>query len=453
MGSRLLVLFLFAALMHTARTLAPTANPHVEGAAVVLAAGFVVVSAFLAGRATRDLRLPQLTGFILAGVAFGPYGLGLLSPAMVTDLKLVNGVAIALITLTAGAEMNFRAMRPLLGTIALVCFFCGIVAIPVLALTLWALKPWLPFLGGMGTTEGLAFCTVIGIVLVAQSPAVALAVRSELRAEGPLSRVVMAVTVVTELLVVVCFALGAPIAKTALGDGGDFAESMTHVAIALGASAVAGLGVGAILILYLRFVNRSVALFALGMAVAVAEVGMRLELDPPAIALVAGIVVENGSRHGQRLLDDLSAASLPVFLVFFSVAGANLPFPVLTTVAVPVAVIAVVRGLVFFVGARAAAKIAKSPPAVARSTWLGLLPQAGVTIGFTAVLANAFPRFADEVTALVIGSVALHLLVPPALYRIALVRAGEVGRARTTDAGGAPSTGEPTAENASPAPR
>ena len=66
------------------------------------------------------LRLPRLTGYLLCGLATGPDVLGLLSPHNVSDLRIVNGVAVSLIALTAGSgwrvvsdlNQNYNAADP-----------------------------------------------------------------------------------------------------------------------------------------------------------------------------------------------------------------------------------------------------------------------------------------------------------------------------------------------------
>ena len=114
MALRLIILAALCGLMQAARSFAPEGGGATQAGGGALAFGFVLLASFFMGRVFKSLRLPRLTGYIATGMIVGPSALQLLTPSMVTDLKLFNGVAIALIALTAGSEMDLRKIRPLL---------------------------------------------------------------------------------------------------------------------------------------------------------------------------------------------------------------------------------------------------------------------------------------------------------------------------------------------------
>jgi len=88
-----------------------------------------------------------------------------------------------------------------------------------------------------------------------------------------------------------------------------------------------------------------------------------------------------------------------------------------------------VRGCGLLAGSRAGARLARAQPEVARYAGFGLLPQAGLALALSMLFAKTFPEFGAAASALTLGVVALNELIAPALYRSALVRCGEAGRA------------------------
>ena len=92
------ILVLFS-LMHALRSFSEGGIAASSGTSLAL--GYVLLTAYFAGRLFAQIGLPKLTGYIAAGAAVGPPGLGLLDEPIVDSLKLVNGMAIALIALTA----------------------------------------------------------------------------------------------------------------------------------------------------------------------------------------------------------------------------------------------------------------------------------------------------------------------------------------------------------------
>lgn len=428
-------LLMLGFLMHATRTFSPSGTlPGSSG--VTLALGYVLLTAFFAGRVFKGIRLPKLTGYLLAGVVVGPDVLGFVTPVMLDNLSVVNGMAVALIAMTAGTELELRAMRPLFRTIAWISLLGVVGTFLLLAVTIFLARGMLPFLGGLTGAQAGAVALVLAAVAVAQSPAVVVALRDEVEAEGPVSRVVLGVVVLADLLVILMFALASTLAKGVLGRTADVASTLAALGWELPGSLVVGAVLGLILAAYFAKVEGGHGLFLLTVAFVIAEVGARIHFDPLLIALAAGMVVRNATRFGDELHARTETAALPVYILFFAVAGASLHLDALAMLGIPALLIVLVRGAGILVGSRAGAAIAGAPAEVRRFAGFGLLPQAGLALALSLLFARTFPEFGDEARALLLGVVATNELVAPVLYRWALVRAGEAGR--RAPAGSAP---------------
>ncbi len=420
---RLVLLVAVGALMWAARTFLP--EPADGKAGLTLALGFVLLAAFLAGQLASSIGLPKLTGYLATGVVSGPAVLDLLTQRLVSGLTIVNGAAIALIALTAGGELSFARMRPLMRTIGWITLVAVIGTTLLLGVTMIALAPALPFLASLPPLAMVASALVLAVTTSAQSPAVVIAVRSETSADGPITHTILGVVVLADLVVIVLFALVSSVCKAILSGEVDVGGTAASVAWEIFGSMGAGLVVGLVLVLYLSRVRGGAALFVVAVCVVVAEVGTRLHLDPLITALTAGIVVENTSDKGHRLLEEIAAASLPLYVVFFAVAGASIHLEVLPVVGLPALVIVVVRAAGFLGGTRLAARLAKAPPEIGRYAGFGLLPQAGLAIALSLLFARAFPELGPDAAALTLGVVAINEMAAPVFFRRALIRSGE----------------------------
>ncbi|HEY8430644.1 MAG TPA: cation:proton antiporter, partial [Sandaracinaceae bacterium] len=333
--------------------------------------------------------------------------------------------AVALIALTAGGEMSFARMRPLLRSIGWITLVAVIGTTVLLAGTALALSPLLPFLRELPWLAAGAAALVLGVTTSAQSPAVVIAVRAETNSDGPVTRTVLGVVILADLVVIVLFALASAACRAVLQGSADVASTAADVAWELFGSMGAGVIVGLVLVLYLSRVRTGAALFVIATCVVVAEVGARLHLDPLITALAAGVVVENTSDKGHLLLEKIASASLPLYVVFFAVAGASIHLDVLPVVGLPALVFVVVRAAGFLGGTRLAARIAGAPPEVARYAGFGLLPQAGLAIALSMLFARTFPELGTDAAALTLGVVAINECIAPVFFRRALVRSGE----------------------------
>lgn len=421
-------IFLVLVLTGLMRALATFASGDQTSAGVSLTLGYLLLSAYFIGGSFKHVGLPKLTGYIATGVIVGPSVLGLVAGPMLESLRLVNGVAVALIALTAGSELEYRAMRPLFRSIRAITAYGVLGTALLLALAVYLSRGLLPFMQPLAPLEALSMALVLGVVMVAQSPAVVVALRDEMEADGPVASTVLGVVVIADLVVILLFALTSSLAKAVLGGGLDMLQTARALAWELLGSLVAGAVMGYLLSLYLRKVQGGAALFVLLVAFIIAEVGQRLHFDPLLVALAAGMFVRNLTAIGDELHRHIEAPAMPVYILFFAGAGANLHLDVLLVVGVPAVLFVLVRAGGLLAGSAIGARAADAPPVVRRYAGLGLLPQAGLALALSMLFAKTFPEFGAEAAALTLGVVGINEVVAPALYRLALVRSGEAGK-------------------------
>ncbi len=403
-----------------------------------LAFGYLLLVSYLGGRVISRLGLPKLTGYLIAGVVSGPFVFGLVTDGMTSALKVVNDVATCILGLTAGGELNLKRVRPLMPTLRAVTVFAVFGAMLALTALLFVMRPFLPVFDSLSTLQSFAVCGLIGVALSAQSPAVVMALLSETRADGPLSRLVLATVVVADLVVVVVYSIVAAVTGGVIGGNIDLRDTVLDVGWELFGSMAFGVVVGVLLGLFVRHVKSGAVMFALLVCVIVAEIGGRVGLDPMVVMLAAGVWLENFSRGDpSKLLHGFESAELPVFLVFFALAGSKLNIDQLGSMIIPVALIAITRAAVFYYGCRAACARTYADPVISKYGWTGLVPQAGLSLALVVVIQKNFPTFGPQAAVLLLSVVGINQLIAPVMLRITLVRSGEAGkRAVPTLAGG-----------------
>lgn len=422
----ILILLALTGLMQAARTFSATG---ISGG-TELAFGYLLLVAYFAGRLGNRFGLPKLTGYLIAGVVVGPFMLDLVSHQMTDSLRFVSGTATCILGLTAGGEMDLARVKPVLRTLRSITVFGVLFAMVVLTGLLFLLRPLLPMFSDMPLAPSLAVCAVIGVALSAQSPSVVMALLAETRAEGPLSRLVLATVVVADLVVIIVYSIVAAITGAVLGGSIDVTGTSLAIAWELFGSMAFGIVIGMLIASFLRLVKGgNASLFAVLVCITVAEIGSRVHLDPLVVMLAAGVWLRNFSRtDANALLHNFERAELPVFLVFFSLAGSRLDVYELMATAIPVVIIAAVRAGVLFVGCRFACERTHADPAVTKFGWTGLVPQAGLSLALVVVIQKNFPTFGQPAAVLLLSVVGVNQIIAPLMLRISLVRAGEVGK-------------------------
>lgn len=415
---------------------------HPQSTTVAL--GFMLMAAFVGGKVSVRLGLPRITGYLAVGLVVGPYVSGLLTKDMLAAAKAVDNTAVALIALTAGGEIRVdwvrrQARRLVLITLTGLTF----VAAGVFGVVM-GLRHVLPFMPEHDPIKGGVIAMVFGAIAVANSPTVAIAVISENRSEGPLTRTVLGVTILKDVCLIVLFAVALTVSKKALGDGGGEPLAWTLTRELAGSCAV-GVGFGVGISLFLRHVNRDTPIFVLAICLAIWQVANVFHLETLLIALTAGFWVENFSEaKGEHLISGIEQLSLPVYALFFAAAGAKVNVDALVMLWPFALLLSATRAVCVWLGTFVGCSLSNVEPQVRRYAWLGFISQAGVTVALSTIVARTFPTWGVEVQAVIISMIAIHELVGPIGFQFALKRAGEIGAARTR---GVPATLTPIADS------
>jgi Kef-type K+ transport system membrane component KefB len=423
---RALALILLVATATLISSSSRASEPH----GVAFAFGFALIAAALAGSLFERIKLPRITGYLLFGVLCGPYVLNIISPVMARELTFVNGIAIALIAFIAGLELNLRRLRPAIGSILrlsgtlLVTMYVGLFVACYLA---W---PWLPLLPEATGLARIALATLLAALVVSFSPTVTIAVIADSRARGPLSELTLAIVVIADLALIVLFTLSMQFVRTTLGVAsiGDV-SLLARLAWDIAGSFAFGAILGSLFAFYLRHIGREVTLMLLALCAVLSQVGEALHFEPLLAALAAGIVVENiAPPSGEALKDAVERGALPVLVVFFAVAGALLHLEALRNIGAIALVVSLVRLALIRTGGYLGTRVSGIPREVSGLVWMGLVSQAGVTLGLTTIVAGEFNDWGARVQTLMVALIALHELVGPVLFRSALARANEINR-------------------------
>ncbi len=390
--------------------------------------GFLLLAGFVLGKLGLYARLPGITGYLLAGVAFGPSCLGILRQPAVENLTLINSFALSLIALTAGGEVNLSRVRERLRSYCWITAgqsaitFLGVLLVMVSALG------WLPGDFPTGQAGKWVVSALLAIVALANSPSSTVAVIVESNARGPMAELVLGITILKDILVILAFAVMLTVGTALLGGAvfGGTDHLITVVVRELAGSILFGILLGFGIILYMRYVGAELPVFIIAVSYLSYEFSSLLHLHALLVCMAAGLVVNNLSDRGRDFIQAIEKASLPIYVVFFAIAGAGLDFSVLADSWRLVLILVVSRFLFTWLGTFSGCVIAGEDSASRKLVWMGFITQAGVALSLAVVAAETFGRWGEVFRNVVVGSIAVFQLVGPVLFKFALIRAEEI---------------------------
>ncbi|MEQ1760232.1 MAG: trehalose-6-phosphate synthase [Vicinamibacterales bacterium] len=426
--NRFVALVLTVGAVLWARAIAGSSPFASAGTALVL--GFALLGAWLTGDVLTRFRLPKLTGYLVFGVVSGPYLSNVINASMAGQLQFVTGIATTLIALIAGLTLNIERLGARLSPIARTTVVALAVAVVGLSLTGWFVWPWLPIAPEARGLTRLAMLAPIVLIVVSFSPTMAAAVMAEARARGRLGELVLAVSVIADLLVLVLFAACLQGTRFALGavEGQTLAGFVARVAWEIGGAVAFGTLIGSLFALYLRYVGREVPLALLGVCAILSQTGAALQFEPLVAAVAAGFVIENlAVMQGEAVRGAVREGATPVLVVFFVAIGVSLRLDAVATVGLIALGMVGLRLVLIRTGIKAGVRMSGLNESSAPYAWTGLISQAGITLGFASVLASEFPGWGERAQLLIVASIAVNELVGPLAFRYALARSDEGG--------------------------
>ena len=394
-----------------------------------LALGFIMIFAFLGGKNINRLNLPQITGYILAGIVCGPYLLKLLQTGEVHDLQLLDGLALSLIALTAGGEMDRERLRGSWRAITFLVFFQTVFIVGGVILFVWIFRSFSPFFSGKPGHEVFALSLLLGTLATATSPSTTIAVITESRAKGRYTDLVLSAAVVKDFVLIIFFAFSLSFSKSFVFPGQTFDFGfLLGILSEIGGSVLLGIAVGIGVTFYLKFVKKEITVFLLSVAFFTYQISHHFGLHSLLVCLLAGFLVMNFSSQGESLIDALERSSVPIFIIFFAISGASIDLGALRKSWTLALTLVIWRGFLKFCGTYAGGKLASEDSIVKRKSWAGFISQAGVALGMAIIIERTFPSWGGEFKALVLTVIALNQIIGPVLLQRFLLNVRETGK-------------------------
>ncbi|MBD3296448.1 MAG: cation:proton antiporter [Candidatus Omnitrophica bacterium] len=400
---------------------------------VILAFGLILLSGYLGGRAANLVKLPKVTGYIIAGILLEPSFLGVLPERLLVHSTVISNFALCIITYAIGGSLNFRKIKRLGNSIWVMTVFESIVTFLFIAVGMYLLMPFLNSLSGLNLNPVyfLPLAVLAASLGAPTDPTPTLAVKEEYKASGPVTTTILGIGAFDDAMGIVIFSLAIALGSIFLGStGAGFVKS---VVTPLG-QIIASIGLGAVfaglLLLMSRKVKDAGVLVVMIMGALFCCFGMAqaLGLDELLTTMTLGCCVVNFAGDKERFFMSIREYfEEMVFVVFFVIAGAQLQLDVLIGSLWVVLVFAVLRTAGKFLGAGTGGMVSRAEPNVRKYTAFGLIPQGGVVVGLALVVKqdSVFDPISPLLINMIIGTTVLFEFIGPLLTEYALKKTGE----------------------------
>lgn len=377
----------------------------------------ILFSGLLFGRIVKYLKLPNVTGYLIAGLVIGPHVLKLLSADLVARLDFISEMALAFIAFSIGAEFKLSFLKKTGIAPIVIALFEALAAAVLVAGVL--------ILCGFD----IAVALLLGAIASATAPAATVMVVKQYNAKGPVTSTLLSVVALDDAVALMAFgfAMAAVSAMQSPGQSSVLVTALLPFAEILGSIAV-GLLLGALFNFPLRFFKKSSnrLIITCGFVFLVDAIASAAGLSSLLLCMSMGAALINTGADGAEIFKLVDSVTPPIFLMFFVVSGAGLDIGVLPQIGLLGVLYLTVRVAGKIAGAAFGAWLVKAPEPVRKYIGLTLVPQAGVAIGLSLVAAGTLPEAGKTIRAVVLCATLIYELVGPAVTKIGLKKAGEI---------------------------
>ncbi len=369
---------------------------------------------------SRLCKMPSVTGYVLAGMLIGPSVFAVLPRELGLELESVKVLGLGIIAMIIGGELEIPRIK-LLGK----CIF-WITPIQVLmtGVIVFAGMFWF---GKMPLPHAL----LLGAMATATAPATPVAIIREYRAKGPFTSTLMSIIAIDDAACIILFGLVSAAASVMLNGTAFTLAAVWHPFLELFGSVLLGVGTAFLLILILRYVKdkQQRLVLLIGFIMLNSGIAQALEYSPLLTNMVSGFVIANVYSKPASLLAIFNDIELPIFILFFTLAGLSLHLDILTANWQLALLYIVVRSIGKVGGISLGAHIGGASIEVKKYLGFAMLSKAGVTIGLLLLVQSRFPGIAGVITAVELAAVTVFEIIGPGITRYALFASGEAGKA------------------------
>ncbi|MBR4377733.1 MAG: cation:proton antiporter [Bacilli bacterium] len=411
----------------------------------ILCIALALFVGLLSSRLMKLIRLPNVTGYLLSGILFGPFVLGKYIGGWSIDnpetsinaIKWISEIALGFIAFTIGCSFRKEAIQHVGKRVVIITLFealgGSILVIGGLFVAHIFLKDQLP----------ISLILTFGAIASATAPAATLMVIRQYKAKGPVVDTLIPVVAFDDAVALIAFAILFSIAKTLSGNASlsvmdILVWPLVEIFGSLALGALLGLGISLGFRFFKSRANRSILIICaifivVGLSMLAKTYGWKVSISSLLACMMIGAIFVNFREDASRTIERIDGITPPLYMLFFVISGASLDITIFASKGALTLVIIALVYVIFrcvgkWLGAFFGSKTTHADPTVQKYLGFTLFPQAGVAIGLATTANQTFPDAtqASLVLAVILTSTIIYELAGPVITKIALKKAGEI---------------------------
>ena len=389
---------------------------------VIIPIALMLFLGFCMTRITKQLRLPNVTAYILTGILIGPYCLNLIPQNFIQGSDFLADIALAFIAFSVGEFFKLSTLKKNGLKSAVITLFEALMA----SLTVFIMTYFILHLN-------MAFSIVLAALASATAPASTIMTIRQTGAHGDFVDTLLQVVAMDDVVGLVAYSVAISVAVSSLSgaSSGNIFETMLLPILTNLFALVLG-GSFAFLMKMLISTKRSTdnrLIISVSILFLFCGICAVLDVSPLLGCMAMGMVYINITED-DKLFKQLNYFNPPILLLFFVRSGVSFNLGILTGSGSLVGNVSVLTvGILYFItriigkyaGAFLGCLITGKSAEVRNYLGLALIPQAGVAIGLASLCVRSLGNDVGvSLQTIILASSVLYELIGPGCAKLAL---------------------------------
>lgn len=374
---------------------------------IVLLVLFITL-ALLMGKLVSKTHLPAILGWLLTGMIIGPHALNWMDSSIMDAqwFHILSNIGEVFVGMLIGTELILKELKKSGKQILIICLFEGITAFIFVSVAFFIFAD-IP----------MPIALVFGAIALATAPAPSLSIVKEYNAQGPVSKTLIPLAALDDILALIVFFLVIGLVSGSMtGEGVNVFAILMMIVLPLALGAITGL-IGAKVLkkecnkwqTILKVTALIILTVAIGVYINENILSINLVLSGISFAAFIANMVEE-ERLNEIMKDINPIMGIALVLVILDL-GAPLDYNLIFGAGLLTAIYIISRGLGKIVGSYTGGKISKAEKNVCKYLGLSLLPHSGVSLIFTGIAVSTLSPYVPEHAAMIQGTIAAAAVI------------------------------------------
>lgn len=400
---------------------------------IILSTAILIFAGYIFGEFAEKMKLPKISGYILAGILLNPDLLGIMSNQFVYDTNPLLSVSLTFITFSIGGSLSAEKLKASGRKVLLLTVFESLFAFLFVFIFMFlSLYFFIHIFDSIYVM--LAISLVTASLAAPTDPSATLAVIHEYKAKGEVSSTMLEIAAFDDIVGIIIFTMVTALAKFFLGKTDiEFSQTLLDLGQSIGGAIVIGGIIGILFNLITKIFKKqsegSLIVLTFGLILLSYGISEYLGFEALLSTIALGAVVTNFNPLSEKIFmlierytDEL------IFVIFFTLSGLHIQLSSITGSYVIIIIYIIARMIGKFSGIYTGSIIFNASSKIKKYVAGGLIPQGGIVIGLALLLTKdpVFKETASMIIGVVIGAALIYEIIGPILSRSSLKKAGEL---------------------------